>query len=94
MGNNVQKQWFEVLKFSNKEGASISKKKDICCIEASSSQEGYNMLIEQLAKRGYVSCEYFSQGNTYPRSIGQIINFIAISSKDADEIRNYWASSK
>lgn len=89
----MTKQWFKVIKFSGKESAEVSKKCDICCIEANSTDEAYNNLINQLATRHYVKCEFFSEGKTYPRSIGQIIDFIPISDQEALQKQEYFKSA-
>lgn len=88
----MAKQWFKVVKFSDRESASISKKNDICCIEANNSEEGYNKLLEQLARKKFVECEFFSEEKQYGRSISQIINFIPITQQEAEEKRLYFKS--
>lgn len=86
--------WFKVLKFSNKENANVSKKYDICGTYANSQQEAYDKLISQLSVKGYLQCDYFSEGVKYSRNIGQIINLIPITEEEALQIKNYFLESK
>ena len=86
--------WFKVLKFSNKENANVSKKYDICGTYANSQDEAYNKLISQVVSKGYLQCDYFSEGVKYPRSIHQVINLIPITEKEALKIKQHFTEDE
>ena len=84
----MEKQYFKILKIDEVGRTSLENKKfDYCIVEANTSQEAYNYLLDRLNKRKTITCQHFTSDSTYEQNINNIADFIPSSKKEFESFK-------